>query len=190
MPTTSAPFGIRPVNHPSGVIRPKRLENGIASGYGTSLYQGVPISINTSGNIIISTGSDAIIGCFWGCEFTLAGRRMPLPYWPASTVPDTTGDPFFVYYFDDPSIVYEVQGAGSYAQTAIGDQANFSNLSAGAYPPGYSQATLGTVVGAGSQGQFRIEALAPYVNNAWGDTYTIVQGKIAQHQYVADKVAV
>ena len=189
MTTTSAPFGLRPVNHPSGTIRPKRLINGIASGYSSNLYQGVPIKIDTSGNVVISTGSDAIIGSFWGCEFTLAGRRMILPYWPASTVPDTTGDPFYVYYFDDPQIVYEVQG-GVLAQTAIGDQANFATLTAGSYPPGISGATLGTLVGTSSQGQFRVEALAPYVNNNWSDTYTIVQGKIAQHQYVADKVAV
>lgn len=190
MSATAGPFGLRPVNHPSGTIRPKRLINGLASGYATSLYQGTPIKLNTSGNLVISTGSDDIIGAFWGCEFTLAGRRMVLPYWPASTVPDVTGDPFYVYYFDDPNIIYEVQGAGSYAQTALGDQANFSSVGAGAYPPGYSQATLGALVGATVQGQFRIEALAPYVDNAWGDAFTIVQGKISQHEYVANKVAI
>lgn len=190
MTATAAPFGMIPVNHPSGTIRPKRLINGIASGYATALYQGVAVKMNTSGNLVISTGSDDIIGAFWGCEFTLSGRRMVLPYWPASTVPDTTGDPFYVYYFDDPNIIYEVQGAGSYAQTAIGDQANFSAITAGAYPPGYSQMSLGTVVGASSQGQFRIEALSPRVDNAWGDSFTIVQGKIAQHEYVANKVAI
>lgn len=190
MTATAVPFGLRPVNHPSGTIRPKRLINGIASGYATSLYSGAPIKMNTSGNLVISTGSDDIIGAFWGCEFTLAGRRMVLPYWPASTVPDTTGDPFYVYYFDDPNIVYEAQGVGSLAQTAIGDQCNFTNPSGGAYPPGYSIASLSAVVGVGVQGQFRVEALAPYVDNAWGDAFTIVQGKIAQHEYVANKVAI
>lgn len=190
MTTTSAPFGLRPVNHPSGVVRPKRLTNGLSSGYSTALYQGTPIAFDTSGNLVIATATNDLIGSFWGCEFTLAGKRMVLPYWPASTVPDTTGDPFYVYYFDDPSIVYEIQGDGSYAQTAIGAQADFSNITAGSYPPGISGCTLAAVEAAAAQGQFRIEALAPYVNNDWGDTYTIVQGKIAQHQFVANKVGI
>lgn len=190
MVATSAPFGLRAVNHPSGVIRPKRLVNGIGSGYATSLYQGTPVKLNSSGELVISAGADAIQGAFWGCEFTLAGRRMPLPYWPGGTVPDTTGDPFYVYYFDDPQIVYEIQSNATLAATAVGDQADFASITAGGYPPGNSAAMLGTLVGAGVQGQFRIEALAPYVNNAWGDSYVVVQGKIAKHQYVADKVAI
>lgn len=193
MSTTSAPFGLRPVNHWSGTMRPRCLVNGIASAYGTALYKGTPVKFNSSGNLVISAGNDDIIGAFWGCEFTLNGRRQVLSYWPASTVPDTTSDPFNVYFWDDPSIVYEIQGAGSYAQTAIGDQADFSNIGNGSAIIGggsYSTCTLGSLVTAGSQGQFRIEALATYPNNAWGDTYTIVQGKIARHQYVANKVAI
>lgn len=190
MSTVSAPFGLRPVNHWSGTIRPRRMTNGIASGYATALYQGVPIMLNSSGEIVIATGAADIIGCFWGCEFTVGGYRRILPYWPASTVPDTGPDPFYVYIFDDPTIKYEIQGAGSYAITAIGDQADFSNITAGGYPPGFSLATLGNLVGAGVQGQFRIEGLANYLTNDWGDTYTIVQGSIARHQYVSNKVAI
>jgi hypothetical protein len=189
MPSTSAPFGLRPVNHPSGTMRPKRLQSGIASGYATALYKGVPVKFNSSGNLIISAGNDDIAGVFIGVEYTLSGRRMVLPYWPASTAPDTS-EPYFVYYWDDPDIVYEIQSNASLAQTAIGDQADFASITAGAYPPGFSGSMLGSLVGAGNQGQFRVEALAPYVNNAWGDTYVIVQGKIARHQYVSNKVAI
>lgn len=190
MTTVSAPFGLRPANHPSGAIRPKRMQDGIASGYASTLYKGTPIALNSSGQIIIATGAADLIGSFWSVEYTLAGRRVLSDYWPANTVPDTTGDPFFVYYFDDPQITYEIQGAGSYAQTAVGDQADFSNITAGSTITQLSQATLGTLVGAASQGQFRITGLAIYANNAWGDTYTVVQGQIARHQYVSNKVAV
>lgn len=193
MVAISAPFGMRPVNHPSGTMRPRRMDNGIASGYATNLYKGTPVMLNTSGQIIIATAAADIIGCFWGVEFTLAGRRFPISYWPANTVPDTGPDPFYVYIFDDPRIVYEMQGAGSYAQTAVGDQADFSNIGNGTIVGGgggFSQATLGALVGATVQGQFRIEALSPYPNNAWGDAFTVVQGKIARHQYVSNKVAI
>jgi hypothetical protein len=190
MTTVVAPFGLRPVNHPSGMIRPKRLQDGIASGYGSALYQGVPVMLNSSGNLVIATTNADIVGCFWGVEYTLSGRRIIGGYWPASTVPDTTGDPFYVYYFDDPLITYEIQGAGSYAQTSIGDQADFATLTAGSTVTQVSGAALGTLAGAGVQAQFRITGLALYPNNAWGDTYTIVQGQIARHQYVSNKVGI
>lgn len=189
MTTTSAPFGLRAVSHPSGTIRPNRMTNGIASGYATSLYQGTPVKLNSSGEIVISAGNDDILGVFWGCEYTVGGYRRQ-GYWPASTVPDTTGDPFYVFVYQDPVITYEIQGASTYAVTAIGDQADFSNITAGSTTTGYSQATLGTLVGAGAQGQFRITGLCLMPNNAWGDTYTIVQGQIARQQYVAVKVAI
>lgn len=190
MTTTSAPFGLRPVNHPSGTVRPKRLQNGLASGYATALYQGTPIALDTNGNLVIATATNDLIGCFWGVEYTLAGRRIIGGYWPASTVPDTTGDPFYVYYFDDPTITYEIQGAGSYAQTAIGAQADFSNITSGSTITQISGCTLTTLETAGQQGQFRITGLGLYPNNAWDDDYTIVQGQIAQHQYIANKVSI
>jgi hypothetical protein len=191
MPSTSAPFGLRPINHPSGVVRPKRLVNGLASGYATALYKGTPIAMNTSGNLIIATATNDLIGVFWGVEFTLAGKRYTQSYWPASTVPDTTGEPFYVYYFDDPFITYEVQADGALAQTAIGAQSDLSNITAGSSVTQISGATISaTPEAAAAQGQFRIEDISPYPNNAWSDTYTIVQGKIAQHQYIANKVGI
>jgi hypothetical protein len=47
-----------------------------------------------------------------------------------------------------------------------------------------------TLAGAGAQKQLRIMDLAPYPDNAWGDTYTIVRVQIARHQYVSNKVAI
>lgn len=190
MSTVNAPFGLRPVDHPSGTVRPKRLQNGLASGYATSLYQGTPIALDTNGNIVIATATNDLIGAFWGVEYTVAGRRVIGGYWPANTVPDTTGDPFYVYYFDDPTITYEIQGDGSYAQTSIGAQADFSAITGGSTITQVSACTLTTLETAAQQGQFRITGLALYPNNAWGDTYTIVQGQIAQHQYIANKVSI
>jgi hypothetical protein len=47
-----------------------------------------------------------------------------------------------------------------------------------------------TVEAGGAQGQFTILELYQAVNNAWSDTYTEVIVKIAQHQYVANKVGI
>ena len=51
------------------------------------------------------------------------------------------------------------------------------NVTAGSTTTGLSQATLGasTAVGNNQPGQMRVVDLAPYVDNAWGDSYTIVR---------------
>ena len=63
------------------------------------------------------------------------------------------------------------------AQTTIGNEYLFTNVTNGSSTTGLSQATLGasTAVGNGAQGQMRVVDLAPYVDNAWGDSYTIVR---------------
>jgi len=73
------------------------------------------------------------------------------------------------------------------AQTSVGNEYNFTNLTAGSTTTGLSQCTLGsaTAVGSGSNGQMRVVDLAPYVDNAWGDAYTIVRVQISKPQFVA-----
>jgi len=63
------------------------------------------------------------------------------------------------------------------AQTTIGNEYLFTNVTNGSSTTGLSQATLGasTAVGNATQGQMRVVDLAPYVDNAWGDSYTIVR---------------
>ena len=47
MPATSAPFGLRPVFHPSGTIRP--VGTTIASAYNTAIFQNQPVAIAADG---------------------------------------------------------------------------------------------------------------------------------------------
>ena len=86
MPSTSAPFGMRPSFHPSGLDRAVALPGGIPSGYSTNLLKGQPVALNTSGVIIAATAGSAFQGAFAGVEFTdTTGRRRVSNYWPAST---------------------------------------------------------------------------------------------------------
>jgi ABC-type molybdate transport system substrate-binding protein len=79
--------------------------------------------------------------------------------------------------------VYEIQAAGSLAQTSVGDQADLSNTTAGSTTTGLSQCTLSTsLAGSGSTAQMKIVDLAPYPDNAWGDAYTIVRVQINKSQ--------
>ncbi len=183
MSATNAPFGLRPVYHPSGLDRAKALANGIASAYSTDILKGAPVKLTTSGTLNVLTSTEALVGAFAGVEFTdSTGRRRVSNYWPASTVATAV----VAYYYDDPQIVYEIQADGVVAQTAIGDNANFSNLTAGSTTTGLSQCTMSaSLSGTSTYGQLRILDIAPYPGNAWGDAYPILRVSVANSQFVA-----
>ena len=110
------------------------------------------------------------------------GRRHVSNNWPASTAYQTGS--CIAYFYNDPLIVYEIQADGSVAQSAIGDEADLSNTTAGSTVTGLSQATLSsTLAGAGNSAQCRILDIAPYADNAWGDDYVIVRVNISEYQF-------
>jgi hypothetical protein len=110
-------------------------------------------------------------------------------YWPANTA--YQAGTCVAYFYNDPLIVYEVQADGSLAQTAVGDQADLSNTTAGSATTGLSACTLSTTLaGAGASAQMRIVDLAPYPDNAWGDAFTIVRVTINEAQFQASVNAI
>lgn len=185
MSSTNAPFGMRPAFHPSGLDRAVALAGGIASTYNTGLLKGRPVKQATTGVIVAAAAGDAFVGAFAGVEWTdVTGRRQISNQWTANTAYQTGS--CVAYFYSDPAIVYEIQADGSLAQTSIGDQADLSAVTAGSTNTGLSQATLSTVlVGAGSNGQMSIVGLAPYADNAWGDTYVTVRAVISKSQVAA-----
>jgi hypothetical protein len=176
---------MRPAFHPSGLDRAQALANGILSGYSTDILKGQPVKMDTSGQIQVAAAGDSFLGAFAGVEWTdTTGRRRVSNYWPANTAFQTGS--CVAYFYSDPNIVYEIQAEGSLAQTAIGDQADLSNVTAGSTTTGLSQATLSTTLaGSGALKQMRIIDIAPYPDNAWGDAFTIVRATISEHQYTA-----
>jgi len=183
MSSTSAPFGLRPAFHPSGLDRAQALTNGIASGYSSDILKGQPVKYNPSnGNIVIATVGAIWSGAFAGVEFTDAtGRRRVSNYWPAST----TGTNIIAYFYNDNNIVYEIQTDATIAQTSIGNEYNFSNIAAGSNTTGLSACTLGvsTAVGNGNPGDMRVVDIAGYSDNAWGDAYVIVRVVNSRSQF-------
>ena len=197
MSSTSAPFGLRPAFHPSGLDRAQALAGGIVSGYASNILKGQPVQYGTTANsgtigtIIAAAATGAIAGAFAGVQWTdTTGRAHVSNYWPANTA-YTTGT-CVAYFYNDQNIVYEIQADGSMAQTTIGNEYNFTNITAGSTTTGLSQATLGsaTAVGNGVQGQLRVVDLAPYVDNAWGDSYTIVRVVVANSQFFGAVTAI
>lgn len=195
MSATNAPFGLRPAYFPTGLERAQALTNGIASGYGSNILKGQPVQYGTTANggtlgtIVIAATTGAIAGSFDGVEWTdTTGRRRVSNYWPAST----SGTNIVAYFFNDLNIVYEIQTDATIAQTSIGNEYNFSNITAGSTTTGLSACTLGvsTAAGNGAQGQLRVVDIAPYPDNAWGDAYVIVRVQIANSQFYGAVTAI
>lgn len=190
MSATSAPFGLRPAFHPSGLDRAQALAGGIASAYASNILKGQPVKYATSGTIVVAAAGDAFAGAFAGVEWTdTTGRRRVSNYWPANTAYQAGS--CVAYFYNDPNIVYEIQSDGTLAQTSVGDMADLSNTTAGSAVTGLSQCTLSnTLAGAGNSAQMLILDIAPYPDNAWGDDYVIVRVKINESQINASVNAV
>ncbi len=184
MSATSAPFGLRPAYHPSGLDRAQGLANIIESGYAQNLLKGQAVKLAAAtGYVVRADATDALYGVFDGVEWTdTTGRRRVSNYWPTGTAYQTGS--LIAYIWTDPQVVYEIQANGSIAQTAIGAEFDLSSPYAGSTTTGLSQALMDTTAaGANTSRVLRVIDLAPYPGNAWGDAYTIVRVQIAKFQY-------
>lgn len=198
MSSSNAPFGLRPAFHPSGLDRAQALAGGITSGYASNIFKGQPVSYGvaansgTNGTIQPTTTGSAWVGAFAGVQWTdTTGRARVSNYWPANTA--YTAGTCVAYFYNDSNIVYEIQASGSMAQTSIGGEYNFSSdIASGSTTTGLSSCTLNasSAVANGAQGQMRVVDLAPYVDNAWGDAYTIVRVVCANSQFFGAFTAV
>lgn len=209
MSSVSAPFGLRPAFFPTGLERAQCLQNGITSGYAANILKGQPVAYVNAANVG-STGSAngtiiaaqapgsastsqqyAVSGSFQGVEFTdTTGRRRVSNYWPSGTTVQS-GSITNAYFYNDLNIVYEIQADGSMAQTSIGNEYLFTNITSGSSTTGLSQATLGssTAVGNGNQGQMRVVDLGQGVDNAWGDSYTVVRVQLSSTNFFGQYTA-
>ena len=145
----------------------------------------------------MAAGSADFLGVFSGVRWIDAsGIPHESIQWIAGTTYNnasgsiTQGYGIEVDVWDDPNMVFQIQCDGSLAQS-IGGQVNFSNIANGSTTTGLSACTASaSSLTTNAQGQLRIVALAPTLNNSWGDAYTEIQVMNARMQYVANKVAV
>jgi hypothetical protein len=220
MSTTLRPFGMKPIFHPSGLDRavPFAGTNSFITGVtytapyslsaGQSFFQYQPVGITASGQLTIAATAAAtspVYGVFDGVEYTTAEGRRTLGKNASKATLDAASSIVF-WIFQDPSLVYEIQAAGSVTSAAIGSQFNFSagtnqttadGYTIGVGGAGFSTTALAaTAVASGAQGQVRVVGLGREVAypsgelNNWGDTYTIVQVEISNNTFRAPKVSV
>jgi hypothetical protein len=203
MSATSAPFGLRPAFHPSGLDRAQALAGGIVSGYNTDILKGAPVRYNSTAGTSVAAGTitnagatGAWSGAFSGVEWTdTTGRRRVSNYWPAGTTYQTGS--CVAYFYNDQNIVYEIQTDATIAQTSLGGEYDFSattgyTVTSGSNVTGLSSTGLGvsTAKANGGQGQMRVVDIAPYVDNAWGDAFVIVRVVNSQSQYFGSVTAI
>lgn len=112
-PTVDAPYGLKPVNLIGGLpFAGATRQIPIGSNYGTAIYNGDVVQLNSSGNVIITTlQNDAsavagVIGVFLGCSYTdpVSKQKLFSQYYPGSVV----ASDIVAYVCDDPNALFKV----------------------------------------------------------------------------------
>ena len=174
MANKDAPFGARLVG---------KLGSGVANG-GMTEYK---IASAASGNIfsgdlvkMLNTGTILSVGIFRGCQFTnSSGDVVFSSFFPTGTV--STDIVAFVQ--DDPNAVFEIQSAGSPAQTDVGLNADIS-YTAGSTKTGMSAVELSGTTAA-TTATFRIMGFSSDPDNTTtGSANVNVIVKFNEHFYV------
>jgi len=187
MSATSAPFGLRPAYHPTGLARAR--EYGMSAAYNVAIYKGSPVAL-VSNLINIATFQADWLGSFAGVTYTDNTQKpVTANFWPGAVSGATN---IQAWVFDDPANVYDIQANGSIT-ASIGRQIDFDSgsIGSGSTATGLSSAMAASaIVSAGTQAQMRIVDVNQAPTNAWGDAFTVLQVQNARHQYVANKVSV
>jgi hypothetical protein len=162
-----------------GVVRPQAMT--ILTAYASNILQNQPVKIGTNGTVEAAAIGDSFIGTFCGVEFTdTDGRRRVSNKWTAST----SATDIVAYVTLDPTMVYEIQSNAALNVSNIGEQYDFTTISAGSTTTGLSQLML-DVASSAANASLRLIGITPGSDNNWGDTYVIAQVQISEHQNVA-----
>lgn len=137
MANTQVQFGFQPFASSAGVTPNFGLRRvTIAYNYTTALFRGDPVSINSSGVLVIApSASGQIDGIFWGCEYTNNSPLTALPvksrYWPGVAL---TNSALVVTAFiiDDPDVLMLAAELGSTAAITQADVGSNIRFAAGA----------------------------------------------------------
>jgi len=199
MASTASPYGFRAVNELGGLPYAGSTRQFLINpaGYNTNIFNGSIVAINTSGyiNIVTTNGDDSTpfpagtIGVFVGCSFVNAqGQTMYSQYYPANTA-SVQGSAITAYVIDDDRAVFQVQAAGTLAQTALGMNVFLNavqSTSTGSTTTGNSTTAVSISAAATSGYAFRVVGFADVPGfSAVGDAFTdiLVKFNPGAHSY-------
>ena len=186
MANKDAAFGLRLVGKlGSGVANGGVTEYSIATGASGNIFSGDPVKMTNAGTILVAAAGDEILGIFRGCKFTNSSGETVF----SSHFPDGTSSSDIVAFVeDDPDAVFEVQCAGSLAQTDVGLNADISYTS-GSTKTGMSAVEVSATTAATSA-QLRIMGFSgDPTNNELGSANVNAIVSINEHFY-RDKTGV
>ena len=190
-PTVSAPYGLKPVNRVDGLPYAGAIRQiPVAAGFGTAIFNGDTVQINSDGYLILSTttNSGAVVGvCLGGQYVNSSGQTVQGQYLPASI--STATNLAYAYVVDDPMALFKVAvvAVGATTMSSAGRAVVGTNLAlvlnTGNTTTGDSAYAV-TLTGAGTTATIPIRVIDVVPETATAaDTYTELLVKINTHQY-------
>lgn len=189
-PTVSAPYGLKPINRIDGLPYAGAFRQiPVAAGFGTAIFNGDTVQINSDGYLIKSTTTDSgtIVGvCMGGQYVNSSGQTVQGQFIPASI--STSTNLAYAYVIDDPMALFKVAVVSSgTTMSSAGRTVVGSNLAlvlnAGNTTTGDSAFAV-TLTGAGTTATIPVRVIDVVPETATAaDTYTELLVKINTHQY-------
>ena len=189
-PTVDKPYGLQPINRIDGMPYAGAIRQiPVAAGFGTAIFDGDTVVINSDGFLVKSTTTDSgnIVGvCLGGQYVNSNGQTVQGQFIPA--LASTASNLALAYVVDDPMALFKVAVVtsgttmGTAGRTVVGSNVALV-LNAGSTTTGNS-AFGATLTGAGTTATIplRVIDVVPETATA-ADTYTELLVKINTHQY-------
>ena len=195
MASTATPYGLRAVNELGGLPYAGSTRTFLIdpAGYNANIFNGSIVSVVSTGYIelVTTVGSSAgnifpagTVGVFVGCSFVNAqGQTIYSQYYPANTTGVVQA-----LVIDDDRTVFQVQAAGTLAQTALGQNAilqTAQSTSTGSTTTGNSNTAISISTAATSTYGLKIVGFVQSPFSTVGDAYTdvLVKFNIGSHAY-------
>jgi hypothetical protein len=189
-PTVSAPYGLQAINRIDGMPYAGAIRQiPVAAGFGTAIFDGDTVVINSDGYLVKSTTTDSgnIVGvCMGGQYVNSNGQTVQGQFIPA--LASTASNLAYAYVVDDPMALFKVAVVtsgttmGTAGRTVVGTNLALV-LNAGNTTTGNSAFAV-TLTGAGTTATLPIRVIDVVPETATAaDTYTELLVKINTHQY-------
>ena len=189
-PTVSAPYGLQPINRIDGMPYAGAIRQiPVAAGFGTAIFDGDTVVINSDGYLVKSTTTDSgnIVGvCMGGQYVNSSGQTVQGQFIPA--LASTSTNLALAYVVDDPMALFKVAVVtsgttmGTAGRTVVGSNLALV-LNAGSTTTGNSAFAV-TLTGAGTTATLPIRVIDVVPETATAaDTFTELLVKINTHQY-------
>jgi hypothetical protein len=195
MAATATPYGLRAVNELGGLPYAGSTRTFLINpaGYNANIFNGSIVAVNTAGYLELvttvgSTSTDIFpagtVGVFVGCSFVNAqGQTMYSQFYPTGTTGVVKA-----LVIDDDRTVFQVQAAGTLAQTALGMNAILNavqSTSTGSTQNGNSNTAISISVASTATYALKIVGFVESPFSNVGDAFTdvLVKFNVGSHAY-------